>query len=45
MKIIGTVLSIVIIGTVLSIVFGGLLYFGLLKRAFDETYGVDEVGF
>lgn len=45
MKIIGTVLSIVIIGTVLSIVFGGLLYFGLLKRAFDETYGVDDVGF
>ena len=44
MKIIGTVLSIVL-GTVLSIVFGGLLYFGLLKRAFDETYGVDDVGF
>ena len=52
MKIIGTVLSIVlgtvlsiVLGTVLSIVLGGLLYFGLLKRAFDETYGVDDVGF
>lgn len=34
-----------IVGAVLSIVFGWLLYFGLLRRAFDETYGVDEVGF
>lgn len=34
-----------IVGAVLSIVFGGPLYFGLLRRAFDETYGVDEVGF
>lgn len=24
---------------------GKLIVFGLLKRAFDETYGVDEVGF
>lgn len=24
---------------------GGLMLFGLLSRAFDETYGVDEVGF
>ena len=23
---------------------GGLMLFGLLSRAFDETYGVDEVG-
>lgn len=34
-----------IVGAVLTMVFGGLLYFGLLRRAFDETYGVDEVGF
>ena len=24
---------------------GGLMLFGLLSRSFDETYGVDEVGF
>lgn len=34
-----------VVRAVLTMVFGGLLYFGLLKRTFDETYGVDEVGF
>lgn len=37
MKLLGALLSIACVGK--------LIVFGLLKRAFDETYGVDEIGF
>lgn len=38
MKMLVALISIACVG-------GGLMLFGLLSRAFDETYGVDEVGF
>lgn len=38
MKILVALISIACVGG------GGLMLFGLLSRAFDETYGVDEVG-
>lgn len=38
MKTLVALISIVCVG-------GGLMLFGLLSKAFDETYGVDEVGF
>lgn len=34
-----------VLRALVAMVFGGLLYFCLLRRAFDETFGVDEVGF
>lgn len=37
MKLLGALLSIACVGK--------LIVFSLLKRVFDETYGVDEVGF
>lgn len=37
MKILVALISIACVG-------GRLMLFGLLSRAFDETYGVDEVG-
>ena len=37
MKILVALISIACVGW-------GLMLFGLLSRAFDETYGVDEVG-